>query len=376
MNTAIPFFLRACDRGMPEGCTTAGLLILDGAGDLEANPEAGMHILETGCKRGDNKGCESTVGYLTAENHPMADRARVVDVLIEGCKTGSMWACGWGARAALDGYSGQYPEMTDISKAVTIGEMGCQKGNLSACVVSETIFGDPSSQLFDAAKSLEYSEVNCDSDIAESCNNLARVYYLIEELELGTVAYEKACQLGMQQTCTESREFRDYLTAKAAYDAAEAERSAAINSLINAGRYGEAVNTAIYEYGSANALETAVRSAQQAGAMSSLSTQDLYVVASWFSSGDVRRIADAEMSARGTGLEGQFGTGTNTAGAADARWKELYGSSMPTARASSPSSQPAATFGAGDAAAQVRDKYRYAHCEMAGSNSNSPVCRN
>jgi TPR repeat protein len=24
MNEAIPFFLRACDRGMPEGCTTAG----------------------------------------------------------------------------------------------------------------------------------------------------------------------------------------------------------------------------------------------------------------------------------------------------------------------------------------------------------------
>ena len=376
MNAAIPFFLRACDRGMPQGCTTAGLYILDGAGDLEPNAEAGMHILETGCIRGDDKGCESTVGYLAAENSPMADRGKVVDVLIEGCKTGSMWACGWGARAAFDGYSGKYPEMTDISKAALIGEIGCEKGNLSACVVSETIFGDPSSQLFDAARSLEFSEVNCDSDIAESCNNLARVYYLIDELELGTVAYEKACQLGMEQTCAEAKSFRAYLTAKAEYDAAEAERAATINRLINAGRYGEAVNTAIHQMGSVNQVEAAVRAAQGAGALSSVNTQDLYVVAAWFSSGEVRRIADAEMSARGTGLEGTFGTGTNTAGAADARWKELYGSSMPTTRASSPSTPSTRTFGAGDAAAQVRDKYRTAHCEMAGSNASAAVCRN
>ena len=375
-NASIPFFLRACDRGMPDGCTTAGLLILDGAGDLEADPEAGMHILETGCKRGDDRGCESTVEILTAENNPMTAKARVVDVLIEGCKTGSMWACGWGARAALDGYAGKYPEMTNISKAAEIGAVGCDKGNLSACVVSETIFGDPSSELFDAARSLEYSEVNCDSDIAESCNNLARVYYLIDEIELGTVAYEKACELGMQETCADANRMRTYLTEKAAYDAAEAERAAAINTLINAGRYGDAVNTAIYQFGSPNSLETAVRAANGAGAMSSVKTQDLYVVASWFSSGEVRRIADAEMSARGTGLEGQFGTGTNTAGAADARWKDLYGSSMPTSRASSPASPPSPTLGAGDAAAQVRDKYRTAHCEMAGSNTNSPVCRN
>ena len=126
MNAAIPFFLRACDRGMPQGCTTAGLYILDGAGDLEPNLEAGMHILEAGCTRGDDKGCESTVGYLTAENSPMADTGKVVDVLIQGCKTGSMWACGWGARAAQDGYGGKYPEMADISKAAIIGEMGCE----------------------------------------------------------------------------------------------------------------------------------------------------------------------------------------------------------------------------------------------------------
>jgi len=376
MNAAIPFFLRACDRGMPQGCTTAGLYILDGAGDLEPNLEAGMHILEAGCTRGDDKGCESTVGYLTAENSPMADTGKVVDVLIQGCKTGSMWACGWGARAAQDGYGGKYPDMADISKAAVIGEMGCEKGNLSACVVSETLFGDPSSQLFDAEKSLEYSEVNCDSDIAESCNNLARVYYMINELERGTVAYERACELGMEQTCAEAKSFRAYLTAKADYEAAEAERAATINGLINAGRYGEAVNTAIYQMGSANQVEAAVRAANSAGAMSSLNTQDLYVVAAWFSSGEVRRIADAEMSSRGTGLEGTFGTGTNTAGAADARWKELYGSSIPTTRTSSPSAPSTRTFGAGDAAAQVRDKYRTAHCEMAGSNASAAVCRN
>ena len=374
--TAIPFFLKACDGGVPDGCSSAGMLVIDGEGDLAADPESGMFFLEQACKRGHEKGCEWAAGFRIAETHVMYDPTKVVDLLIDGCKAGSMWACGWGARAALDGDGGKYPEMADIVKAAKIGEIGCARDNLSACVVSENVFANPSSELFDAAKSLKYSEINCDSDISASCNNLARVYYMIDEIELGTVAYEKACALGMQETCAEAKKMRDYLTEKAEYDAIEAQRSATINGLINAGNYGAAVNSAIYDFGSTKYVETAVRAAQRAGAMSSVSTQDLYVVASWFSSGEVRRIADAEMSARGTGLEGTFGTGTNTAGAADARWKQQYGSSMPTARASSPSSPVPATLGAGDAAAKVRDQYRYAHCEMAGSNPNSPVCRN
>lgn len=375
-NTAIPFFLMACDGGVPDGCSSAGMLVMDGKGDLAADPEAGMFFLEQACKRGHEKGCEWAVGYRIAETHVMHDPTTVVDLLIDGCKAGSMWACGWGARAALDGSGGKYPEMVDITKAARLGEVGCEQGNLSACVVSERIFADPASPLFDPENSLKYSDINCDSDIAASCNNLARVYYMIDEIELGTVAYEKACQLGKQETCAEAREMREYLTEKAAYDAAEAQRSASINGLINAGRYGEAVNSAIHEFGSTKYVETAVRATQRAGAMSSLNTQDLYVVASWFSSGDIRNIADAEMSARGTGLEGRFGTGTNTAGAADARWKQQHGSPMPTARASSSPSAPSSTvLSSGDAAAQVREKYRSAHCDMAGSNSSSSVCR-
>ena len=376
VNTSIPFFLQACDRGKAEGCTSAGLLVINGAGDVPPNPEAGMFFFEQACKRGDEKGCESAVTYLTADNHPARDTSKVVDLLIDGCKAGSMWACGWGSRAALDGYAGEYPEMTDLSKAAIIAEIGCSKNNLSGCVVSETVFADPDSALFDAEKSLKYSQINCDEDIAESCNNLARIYYMVEEIELGTAAYEKACSLGMGQTCADASRMRNYLTELAEYEAVEAERSEAISSLIDAGRYGDAVSSAIHQFGSTKAVETAIQAANSAGAMSSINTQDLYVVASWFSSGNVRAIADAEMAARGTGLEGSFGTGTNSAGAAAARWDDLYGSSIPTARTySGPASAPPAVLGAGDAAAQVREKYRYAHCEMAGSNTSAAVCR-
>ena len=109
--------------------------------------------------------------------------------------------------------------------------------------------------------------------------------------------------------------------------------------------------------------------------MGDIATNDLYAAALWFSSGPVRQAADAELAARGTGLEGRFGTGTNSPGAADARWRELYGLSAPTYTSSSASSTPPPMASAADISAATRDRYRYAHCVMSGSNTSAQVCQ-
>ena len=121
--------------------------------------------------------------------------------------------------------------------------------------------------------------------------------------------------------------------------------------------------------------QRAILAARNAGRMGDVATNDLYAAALWFSSGPVRQAADAEMAARGTGLEGTFGTGTNTAGAADARWRELYGSSAPSYSSSASSVTPPSVASAAEISAATRDRYRYAHCVMSGSNTSASVCQ-
>jgi hypothetical protein len=140
------------------------------------------------------------------------------------------------------------------------------------------------------------------------------------------------------------------------------------------GKYGQAVNTALYQYGSVEYAQMATLAASRAGRMSDVGTQDLYALASWFRDGPVRAAADSEMAKRGTGLEGTFGTGTNAAGAADARWKAANGGSAPRPSSSGYTPSRPSVLGASQAAAQTRDKYRSAHCTMSG-NANRNLCR-
>jgi hypothetical protein len=144
---------------------------------------------------------------------------------------------------------------------------------------------------------------------------------------------------------------------------------------LSQGRYGDAVSAAINSTGSKDLAEKAILATRSAGRMSDISTNDLYAAALWFPTGPVRTAADAELAARGTGLEGTFGTGTNAPGMADARWRELYGTSAPSYSSGSSSFKPAPMKSASQISAETREKYRWAHCTMKGSNTSATVCQ-
>ena len=116
--------------------------------------------------------------------------------------------------------------------------------------------------------------------------------------------------------------------------------------------------------------------ADAAGSYSGFSTSNLYVLSLWFPGEAAGAAADRELAARGTGLEGRFGEGTNTAGAADARYRAAYGDSPPSysSPVSSASSAPPMKS-ASQISAETRDRYRWAHCTMSGSNRSAQVCQ-
>lgn len=67
---AVQFFLKSCDLGIPDGCSTAGHLLARGEGNLQANVEQGTQYMERACAMGHVDGCSQAVGYRLAKGYP------------------------------------------------------------------------------------------------------------------------------------------------------------------------------------------------------------------------------------------------------------------------------------------------------------------
>ncbi|MBI1399223.1 tetratricopeptide repeat protein [Hyphomonas sp.] len=374
---AVTFFLKACDGGIPDGCSTSGVLIRAGEGNLEKNVIRGVAYQERACAMGHVDGCEWALGNRISPASEAYDLKKAIATAKAGCEAGVEKACAWGRSWSWDGSKGKYPDLINMIDAGWFAERDCARNDIMGCYIAERAYADPESAAFDAAKGLKYSLINCNEKANEgSCRNVGGVYLDIGEEKLGAEYMRKACGMGHENACEIAADWERYFAEVAAREARIAARDKIINDLVSAGRYGDAVSAALHQIGTKEYAEKAALSARSAGAMAQIETADLYALALWFPSGPVRAAADSEMSARGTGLEGTFGTGTNEPGMADARWKDLYGSSAPRYTSStSPSAPQSRTFGAGDAAAQTREKYRYAHCIMAGSNTSATVCQ-
>ena len=364
--------------GLPNSCMNAAMIAKRGGGNLSTDLELATVNFEQACALGVKQGCDNAFYYRGNEKSPVYNPAKGMLVVKNACAIGNENACFWGLYRAHDGNEGKHPELINKKEAAWFGEFTCRKYNDGlGCHTAEIYYANPDSPGFDAEKALIYSKLSCDSFSSKtSCYNVGSIYWQIEEDKLTTHYLQKACELGHENACDYAKKWRKYYDEKVAYEKQKARNDAVINSALSQGQYGQAVNAAIHQLRSQAHLEQAVMAASRAGAMGQVATNDLYVIASWFSSGPVRGAANAEMSARGTGLEGTFGEGTNTAGAASARWQQAYGSTLPSPSSSSSSTGSIAVPSAAAISAQIRDKYRYAHCTMAGSNASASVCRN
>ena len=375
---AVTFFLRACNGGIPDGCSTSGVLIRDGAGNLEKNVVQAVEYMERACAMGHFNGCEWALGNRISATSEAYDLQKAMTTAKAGCEAGVENACVWGGSWSWDGRDGKYPGMINMIDAGWFAERDCAKGDIMGCYIAEQAYANPESAAFDAAKGLKYSLINCNEKGNDgSCRNVGGVYLDIGEQQLGAEYMRKACGMGHEEGCRVAADWERYFAEVAARDARIAARNKIIDDLVSAGRYGDAVSAGLHQIGTKEHAEKAALAARSAGAMGQIQTADLYALALWFPSGPVRAAADAEMSARGTGLEGTFGTGTNAPGMADARWQDLFGGSAPrySSSSSSPSAPQSSVLSASAAAAQTRDRYRNAHCNMAGSNRSAAVCR-
>lgn len=374
---AVTWFLKSCDMGIPDGCTTSGYFYVNGDGNVQKDTVKGVEFMERACAMGHVDGCDKAIGQRLSAQSPAHDFTKAVSTAKAGCEAGVRNPCFWGLYWAWDGNEGKYPSMIDMANAGWFAERTCDKyHDEMGCSVAARVYADPEAPTFDAQKGLTYSMIRCDEqNSGGDCRNVAGVYLSIDEYEIGATYLRRACEKGHTESCDRATAWETYNREMAEYEAKIASLNAMVDTPLSQGRYGDAVSAAINATGSRDLAEKAILATKSAGRMSEVATNDLYAAALWFSSGPVRAAADAEMAARGTGLEGTFGTGTNEPGMADARWRQLYGSSAPTYSSSSSPFQPAPMKGASQISAETKQKYRWAHCTMKGSNTSATVCQ-
>jgi TPR repeat protein len=227
------------------------------------------------------------------------------------------------------------------------------------------------------AEALPLLERACAADNGGACSLLGYVQADMEDWANANASYAKACRLGETEQCAYSKQLARDFAAREAWHAERGAERAEVAKLIQSGNTARAADYAVYQLRSGPLASEVVQSAMRSNKMGAFNTQTLYVLASWFRSGPVSGAVNAELRARGTGLEGTFGKGTNAPGMAEARWKAQNGDSASYSnyRPSQSSTPKPATLSSADAASQTRNRYRTAHCQMPSSPKNSSVCR-
>lgn len=375
---AAELFLKACELGIPDGCYYTGRMYRFGVDGIEADPTYGLSLYEKACTMGHEDACNDTYAFLRTDEKGEKDIPRLLAAFEQGCANESVKACKWGTEFFYDGRKGEYPDTIDFVRGAPLAYKACKTMDwLTGCLMAENMYANPSSPAFDATRALELTDMNCTANIKESCGNLGRIYSEIEAYDLAVGHYEKSCDLGNEDVCAYAKDLRRYVDEVSAWNAKEEARRSEMASMLNGGDYNGAVATAVSVYRSTVYAEQAVLAASSAGRMSAIDDYDLKVLENWFQSGQVGSLVRSEMRGRGIAISGEDNSwerDMQTIRSANERFNAARSTSAyrPIERAPAPSGS---VLSSADAAAQTREKYRYAHCIMKGSNTSAAICQ-
>lgn len=373
---AAELFIKACDLGVPDGCFYTARWYRHGVDGISADPARGIDLYETACKMGHEEACEASFAILGRDEKGEEDIPRLLSAFEEGCANESIKACGWGGSFYYDGWDGDYPEVVDFVRGAPLSYKACKTTKSSTdCIFAEVMYADPSSPAFNAERALEMTQINCEADIKESCGNLGRIFAIVEDYEFAIGPYEKSCQLGNESICDYAKDLRRYVDELAAWNAEQEARRAEMASMLNSGDYNGAVATAVSVYSSTVYAEQAVLATSSAGQMGSVDDYDLKVLEHWFQSGQVGGLVRSEMRRRGLAISGEdnsWARDMQTISSANQRFNAARSNSTYRPIEQAPPSAGNSVSSA-SATAQVRQKYRDAHCTM-NNNANRYLC--
>lgn len=367
-------------------------LLLLGALGVGVQPSA--HAQTTGalqqsiarCDSGDRAACLSAGLALSDVDNPSYDAFLSLRFLQQACTANEAAACG---RLALIFYAGEGDVERDVPSAGNFAQRACAAQDRDGCEVAEAVFAEPGSPQFDAEKALRYRRVNCTYGNRQSCIDLARILYSMddrlpaEQIALNAClptdpASAEICAFGNRLQSLRRKAEAEREAAIQAARNAQAREQAAFDQYMGKRDYDGALYYALYHLRSKSHAETAIMAASRAGALSTIFEDHFYVLEYWFPSGPVAQIAASQIARKRQSNDCGIWNCTNTPGASSRRWQAQGGGSGSRSSYSSrsPSFTPVRMPSSAEIAQQTRDRYRSYNCTGSRRLSSShPACQ-
>ena len=138
---AATFFLKSCDGGIPDGCTTTGYFYVNGDGNVPKDVIKGVEYMERACGMGHVDGCDKSLGHRLSTTSPAHDFDKAVATAKAACEAGVENPCFWGLYWGWDGNEGKYPAMINMANAGWFAERTCDKyHDEMACSVAARVY--------------------------------------------------------------------------------------------------------------------------------------------------------------------------------------------------------------------------------------------
>ncbi|MCP5395894.1 MAG: hypothetical protein H6918_04030 [Sphingomonadaceae bacterium] len=269
-----------------------------------------LRVIDPMCRRADKAACTLAEKVLLVPGKPTYNVAAYVELMSAACQQpGGAAMCGDAALVASGGAT-EAPNFTNWALVAAPGKRGCALGDSKSCYAMSQLYAHKSSPYRNMTSAIPYSRQACAADIVFGCYNLMAAVQELPDPALGQYAddyllsFEKACNLGTTQACSEVPRARKMKARAAQYGASSAVHMLYVDNGLDANNWGGSVIHAIEESRAPAVVEYAVGRVAALGKMSYVRQQDLPVIVRLLGNSPAAQAARREMNRRGAGSSG------------------------------------------------------------------------
>lgn len=247
------------------------------------------------------------------------------------CAAGDASAC---FQAGADYQHGALASRSSV-KALAMFKRGCDLRSAPSCLAAADMFEGDHGVPAAPQEFLKYARLSCQLNYANGCVRVGDEALRRRDYVAAAPLYDKACALG---SCRHVQKLKDTQAAEAYKSAqlaranweatrlaaADAERAranaahaagiAAIDQMLRAGNYADAINKAAYGMGSPGQVDRVLVAAQGAGRIGDIDEKYFWAFSTWSLSAEARRIVNAQQRERRLGQTAYTGAGGGATG--------------------------------------------------------------
>jgi uncharacterized protein len=205
-NAALPYFRKACDGELAEGCASLGVeLMPDGdEPDVQARARESLQILTKACTMGAGRGCDFAGDVLTDKDYKIVDVDAAVRIYDRGCSLGEANACWSLSQIYIKGKG--VPK--NAKMGVSLLNKACLGGSSDECQeLADLLWKGIDDVPADRDAAFRATRRACDIDPFGYCINATKIASSMGKASEAFAFAQRGCNVADEEACAKLAEF-------------------------------------------------------------------------------------------------------------------------------------------------------------------------